>query len=254
MLNKLIVVATLGAVLGVPSVALASTTKPKPEGSGHNSVWNGVGDTKKSVTGVGNHVSVTDIDVRFTRNNIPVAMHNRSIAATTHGRGYVDRKKWDQLKSIRTNDGSNIPSLRWVREYAERTGKDFLFIDLKVKPTPTQWQRLNKALGSFKSRTYLTSVKWSRVAAGRSHGFKVTYATTGPLNASVTTLKRLKVRAVWGGITRYSPTQLNQIKSAGIKMIMRCDTPGCWTWGRNRGVWVFSTEHAQQYKAWGNTS
>ncbi len=63
-------------------------------------------------------VDVMETDVWFTKDNVPVIMHDQTLDRTTDGTGKVSDYTWAYLqKNVRLNNGERIPSLREALEY-----------------------------------------------------------------------------------------------------------------------------------------
>lgn len=55
--------------------------------------------------------SAVELDVRLSRTGKMVLMHDRSVARTTNGSGYVDRLSSKRIAELRTADGAHVPSV-----------------------------------------------------------------------------------------------------------------------------------------------
>lgn len=58
------------------------------------------------------HVDACEFDVRFTSDNQPVVVHNRTLDATTNCTGPVDAMPLRAVKACRTAHGEHVPSLQ----------------------------------------------------------------------------------------------------------------------------------------------
>ncbi|OJJ16310.1 hypothetical protein BKI52_34015 [marine bacterium AO1-C] len=81
------------------------------------------------------HPALIECDVRQTRDNRLVMMHDRTLDRTTNGEGRLAEKTWAELKSLRLkdNDGKltsyKIPTFKEVLEWTK--GKTILTLDIK---------------------------------------------------------------------------------------------------------------------------
>ena len=83
--------------------------------------------------------AAVEVDVRVTRDEKMVLMHDRGVARTTDGRGYVDRMSAAQLSRLRTPDGAQVPFVREAARVARRLG---IRLVLELKPEPDHsWTR-----------------------------------------------------------------------------------------------------------------
>jgi glycerophosphoryl diester phosphodiesterase len=68
-----------------------------------------------------NAVERVDADLRFTRDEVPVLMHDATVNRTTNGTGAVADMSARQIGALRLDDGSRVPRLdRLLRYVAER--------------------------------------------------------------------------------------------------------------------------------------
>lgn len=81
-------------------------------------------------------VDMIEIDVRLTKDRIPVLIHNDTVDDTTDGKGLVSEMSYDQIRKLDAGSwkdkkykGEKIPSLMEALDYAK--GKVYLSIDLK---------------------------------------------------------------------------------------------------------------------------
>lgn len=81
-------------------------------------------------------VDAVEVDVRLTKDNIPVIMHDETLDRTTNGKGRVRDYTLKELKKFNAGDNEKIPTLEEVVK--EVAGKVVLFIEIKedeaVKP------------------------------------------------------------------------------------------------------------------------
>ncbi len=81
-------------------------------------------------------VDAVEVDVRITKDNIPVIMHDETLDRTTNGKGRVRDYTLKELKKFNAGDNEKIPTLEEVVK--EVAGKVVLFIEIKedeaVKP------------------------------------------------------------------------------------------------------------------------
>lgn len=80
-------------------------------------------------------VDVVEIDVRFTRDNIAVLMHDSDVARTTNGQGHVENMTFAQIEQLRLLNPDGKPSRYRVPtlESALRTARDRIVVDLHLK-------------------------------------------------------------------------------------------------------------------------
>lgn len=81
-------------------------------------------------------VDMIEIDIRLTKDRVPVLIHNDTVDETTDGKGLVSEMSFDQIRKLDAGSwkdikykGEKIPSLMEVLDYSK--GKIYLSIDLK---------------------------------------------------------------------------------------------------------------------------
>lgn len=244
-MKRIITAIVLGAALTAPgAVAFA-----KPKGLAHNAIADGVGDTTASYGKLAKYTNIIDVDMRISKNNVPVGMHDRSIATTTHGKGYVDKMTWAQLKKVKTDDGGHIPSLRWLAGKSKSTGK-WLHVEMKVTPNAKQWVVINRILKPIKSHVIIDSINLARVDKIK-YGYKKAWIPFSKPMPSVKTILKHHLSFIWGPIWVYSPASLATLKAKGVRFITSCGvSTACWERGTRLGVWAFATDNIKAYVAW----
>lgn len=89
-----------------------------------------------------------ELDVRFTRSNLPVVLHDASVDRTTSGTGPVASLWARQLRALRVDVGPNaarlhprVPSLYRSLRAAKAAGARRYLVELKVRPSAEQLVR-----------------------------------------------------------------------------------------------------------------
>lgn len=95
-----------------------------------------------------------EVDVRFTADDVPVLMHDRTVDRTTNGHGHVSDLTLSQIRALDagswfspTYAGVRVPTLFQVLKYGSTRDATFL-VELKPRPTPRQM------------RTFLARFRW----------------------------------------------------------------------------------------------
>lgn len=96
-------------------------------------------------------VRAVEIDVRYTRDNIPVIMHDQNLWRTTGCFGPVGERTYAQLQECRLPDGSAIPTLEKV--LTTYNGKLLFDLDMKEPQLRLTVETIAR-IGAFPS-TYL---------------------------------------------------------------------------------------------------
>ncbi len=72
---------------------------------------------------------LVEVDIRFTRDGIPVVMHDPVVDRTTDGRGMVNELSFSQIRQLDAGQGEHVPTLYEVIETVR--GKCGLVVELK---------------------------------------------------------------------------------------------------------------------------
>ncbi|HEU4514284.1 MAG TPA: glycerophosphodiester phosphodiesterase family protein [Nocardioidaceae bacterium] len=86
-----------------------------------------------------------EVDVRATRDDRLVLMHDETLRRTTNGTGRVDARSARGIERLRLNDGGRVPSLR----QALRLGRDAgvrVLVDIKDMGRAVSYRRLARAV------------------------------------------------------------------------------------------------------------
>jgi len=110
-----------------------------------------------------------EVDVRFTADSVPVLMHDRDVARTSNGTGYVDKSTIAQLKLLDVGSwfgpefvGERIPTLIDFLRAAAECGFDHIQLDMKSfvpLGRDSAWVRIGRAVneGGLLPRVFVAS-------------------------------------------------------------------------------------------------
>lgn len=76
------------------------------------------------------HYQYIEFDVRLTKDNIPVVMHDSTLSRTSNGKGFVRSKTYAELSRIALDNGERIPRLEEVIDICR--GKITMWMHLKT--------------------------------------------------------------------------------------------------------------------------
>lgn len=89
-----------------------------------------------------------ELDVRFTRSNSPVVLHDATVDRTTNGSGPVANLWLREIRTLRVDAGPNaaklrprVPSLQQSLRAAKAAGAQRYVVELKVRPSADQLER-----------------------------------------------------------------------------------------------------------------
>lgn len=77
-----------------------------------------------------------ETDVQFSKDKVPVLIHDETLDRTTDGRGFVKDHTLDELKKFRTKNGGEIPTLKELLELVTKSSLKVLNLELKNSILP----------------------------------------------------------------------------------------------------------------------
>jgi len=98
---------------------------------------------------------IVEVDVRLSRDGVPVVIHDETLDRTTSGRGRVESYTFEELRAFDAGMGERIPSLEEVLRCV-RPSRAVLFIELKVVEAAEPSLSAVKELG-MENRVYIIS-------------------------------------------------------------------------------------------------
>jgi glycerophosphoryl diester phosphodiesterase len=109
---------------------------------------------------------IIEFDVRKTRDNVPIVIHDSTLDRTTTGSGAVKHHTWEEIQSVSIRGcAERVPSLDQVlREF----GDEYAY-DIEIKSTDTAGVVVDSILRSGISldNILITSFKWNEIDAVR---------------------------------------------------------------------------------------
>jgi glycerophosphoryl diester phosphodiesterase len=113
---------------------------------------------------------IWDVDVRFTRTDVPMLLHDPTLTAFGSTQALAD-STYTYAKSLRSSSGAQILSLwdfaQLMRQYPGVAAQ----IELKTTPTAAEWTSLDGRLKPLGNRVTLGSFWPSRVRAAQAHRY-----------------------------------------------------------------------------------
>lgn len=97
-----------------------------------------------------------ELDVHATTDGVPVVIHDRDIARTTDGSGYVDELSLALLQSFHAGDGERVPVLT---EALDLVG-DVTHLDIEIKGRGIERAVLDVLAGHPSARWAISSFDW----------------------------------------------------------------------------------------------
>lgn len=93
------------------------------------------------------HVSGVEVDVRLTRDGVPVLMHDPSLERTTGGQGMVTELRQAQVRGLRGRDGAPVPRLADYLGACAGRGFQRVLVDVKA-PDPDAFAVVSEVIGA----------------------------------------------------------------------------------------------------------
>jgi glycerophosphoryl diester phosphodiesterase len=148
----------LASPMSVPSVAAepaesatAAAICGRPEAISHRGI--GVGAPESTLRGfrgvarIG--VNILESDIQFTRDQVPVIMHDATVNRTTDGQGRVSNLTIRQVRRLNAGEGARVPRLRGLVALAARRNVNLL---AELKPRGTTISQARKVVRIIRNR------------------------------------------------------------------------------------------------------
>jgi glycerophosphoryl diester phosphodiesterase len=96
---------------------------------------------------IADRANILEMDVQTTRDGRPMLMHDETVTRTTNGRGSLASLTYSQVRALRMNDGSRVPTLAAVLALAAPT-RVGVFVEIKHIPE-ARWPAFHARLTAF---------------------------------------------------------------------------------------------------------
>jgi glycerophosphoryl diester phosphodiesterase len=241
-------VAALGLAAGT-GIAAADTAKPFMVGHRGGSAGTYVENTIGAFTDGAQWGTWLEADIRFTKDDVPVVLHDPNIDRITNGSGPVGRYTYAQLRRYRTADGQTIASFAQLTGFLKRAGKK-AFIELKQQPANArQWALLEKAAAPVKSYVIIYSKFAAYLKVARSHGFQTALYERWQ-SASPSEIKR-QGNYYFRQYESVTKTEMKRLAKLNVKVILFTSTSKKgWEKAQDLGAWGVLTDDAAAFAAW----
>jgi glycerophosphoryl diester phosphodiesterase len=170
-----------------------------------------------------------ECDVQLSRDGVPFLLHDATLARTTNGQGLACDTDWAQLAALdaggwhsAAHAGEPIPTLTQLAERAGRLGWQ---LNLELKPSPGQAQRLGAGVAAWLRQHWrgppplLSSFEPEALhAAGSDHTLAL-LTDTWAGDATLALARDLGAVAVVGHHSLWRPDTLAATHSAGLRAL-----------------------------------
>jgi glycerophosphoryl diester phosphodiesterase len=117
---------------------------------------------------VGSGADYVEVDVRAAADGTLFLMHDRRVDRTTDGVGRIDRKTRAEVRALRLDDGTRVPTLHQALEIAG-TGDIDVIVEMKAMGGLSSYRDLKRQVRAFGSqRVRVTSFSAQRLQTLRS--------------------------------------------------------------------------------------
>ncbi|KWT63795.1 hypothetical protein ADL21_00010 [Streptomyces albus subsp. albus] len=200
--------------------------------------------------------SGVELDVWWTRDGVPVVMHDPTVDRTTNGHGAVANLTVAQVSRLRTARGEHVPTLDEALRYAAGHQLTVL-VELKPTPTPAQMRTLLAAIRATGAQRYVLvhSFNAEAVAAVRRAAPELRTALTHdktPISG--------KKAAQYGtalNVSRFLATAeaVREWHAAGLRVYTwTANWPPAWEKLKAASVDAVLTDRPAAYKEWARTA
>jgi glycerophosphoryl diester phosphodiesterase len=110
-----------------------------------------------------------ELDVHATADGIPVVIHDRDVARTTDGYGFVDELPLARLQALDAGRGERVPTLAEALTLVSEA----VHLDIEIKD-PASWPHALDVLGQFPGARYaISSFAWETLLDIRNRDARV---------------------------------------------------------------------------------
>lgn len=193
--------------------------------------------------------SAVELDVRLSRSGKMVLMHERSVARTTTGSGYVDRLSSTRIAELRTPDGAHVPSVnRTLGVFSRLDARPVL--EIKAGPSAgwngRQIRKLRRVLVRHQLFDRALVISFNDDLVQRVERVAPRIATSW--------IRRQGVDNVSLSAGAVGPKRVRRLKRSGIGFFGR-NSDRAWEWRRfeRAGVVGVVTDRIPAYVRWDRT-
>jgi glycerophosphoryl diester phosphodiesterase len=198
---------------------------------------------------VGTGAPAIELDVHWTRDGVPVVIHDPTVDRTTGVPGRVDVLTAAEVGALDAGRGQRIPRLDAVLAMAARGGVQAL-VELKTVPTPEQARTLVAMLAESRASYVVHSFVPAALEAVRA-------AQPGaPVGLTTGEYVAPETAARYGSFFNVAKAQVDPARvaawhGAGLKVyVWVADDPGSWEALTAAGVDGIVTDRIPEYMVW----
>jgi glycerophosphoryl diester phosphodiesterase len=247
--NLVVGTALVVGVLAGTGPASAATAKPFLIGHRGGATGKAVEGTMKAYAIGAKSAAWLEADIRFTKDDLPVLLHDPDIDRTLNGSGPVSSYTLAELHRFRTADGQAIATFAQFTSFLKKTKKK-AFIEIKAPPrNDKQWAQLEKWAAPVKRSLIVYSWSPDQLVNARAHGFQTALyeRVQGASFAEIRKHGTFYLRQ-YSAVTRYEITKLKRL---GVRTVLFSpSSPTGWKKSQELGAWGVFTGKGAAYAAW----
>ncbi|MFD7661547.1 glycerophosphodiester phosphodiesterase [Streptomyces sp. NPDC059788] len=193
-----------------------------------------------------------ELDVHWTRDNVPVLSHDPTVDRTTGGHGEIAAMTAAQVRGLRTDRGEPVPTLAEALKYAA-AHRLTAMVELKPTPTPAQVRSLLTLVRAAGAGRYVIVHSFNRAAVdavrhrapelrtGLTHDLTAISGAEAARHGTELNVSRFLV----------TPQRVRQWHAAGLRVYAwTANWPPAWEKLRAAGVDVVLTDRVGPYREW----
>ncbi len=188
-------------------------------------------------------------DVRFTKDDVPVMLHDATVDRTTNGTGRVADLTYAKLRALKTRDGQRVPTFAQFAGYLKRT-RTKAFIEFKAHPkNDRQWATFNRSGSRVRGLLVVFSKHPAYLKRARAHGYKTALyeRKKGATPAQIKKQGDFYFRQ-YESVSRYEMAVLARLK---VRVVLFTPaTARGWQRSKDLGAWGILTDNSADYAEW----
>lgn len=188
-------------------------------------------------------------DVRFTKDDVPVMLHDATVDRTTDGTGPIADYTYARLRTLRTRDGQSIPTFAQFAGYLKRT-QTKAFIEFKAQPEDAgQWAKFDRSGKQLRGLLVIFSKNPAYLQQARAHGYKTALyeRKKGATAAQIKKQGDFYFRQ-YESVSRYEMAVLARLK---VRVVLFTPaTAKGWQKAKDLGAWGVLTDNGAAYAKW----
>ncbi|MGQ0846424.1 MAG: glycerophosphodiester phosphodiesterase [Sporichthyaceae bacterium] len=173
------VVAVCGAVQGPAAMAASGFPDDHTQVIGHRGGYDSPG-TENSVRALREALrsgaDAVEFDVRWTKDDKPVVMHDSTVNRTTNCSGTVEKMSYDSFRRCELNDGSQAPNIYEALMVVRDFPKAHAYVHVKGLYAKVQAKRMMHALNKYglnnKNRSTVITTSRDQLWTAKKYGFE----------------------------------------------------------------------------------